>query len=173
MLTAAIFTLNAVPLHKIPENMRKQLEWCSEAPFYTLGPLATDIAPGYDHITVCAHHLLLQRWMCGRLPLRVSWHARMCVHFLTCPPIAPPLVLAPLPSSLSQTPCLPTHRTTLRPSSSPFVSVADSMFMAKPSLMLIGRPGLVVINFKRLRARCRARSVLRRSGRWVRRCCAT
>lgn len=40
-----------VPLHLIPENMRKQLEWCAEAPFYTLGPLATDIAPGYDHIT--------------------------------------------------------------------------------------------------------------------------
>ncbi|HIX19350.1 MAG TPA: phosphomethylpyrimidine synthase ThiC [Candidatus Akkermansia intestinigallinarum] len=40
-----------VPLHLVPENMRKQLEWCREAPFYTLGPLATDIAPGYDHIT--------------------------------------------------------------------------------------------------------------------------
>lgn len=40
-----------VPLHKIPENMRNQLEWCHEAPFYTLGPLTTDIAPGYDHIT--------------------------------------------------------------------------------------------------------------------------
>lgn len=40
-----------VPLHKIPENMAKQLEWCDEAPFYTLGPLATDIAPAYDHIT--------------------------------------------------------------------------------------------------------------------------
>ncbi|KAL4424137.1 hypothetical protein ABPG75_001438 [Micractinium tetrahymenae] len=40
-----------VPLHKIPENMQKQLEWCKEAPFYTLGPLTTDIAPGYDHIT--------------------------------------------------------------------------------------------------------------------------
>ncbi|MBQ8517111.1 MAG: phosphomethylpyrimidine synthase ThiC [Akkermansia sp.] len=40
-----------VPLHLVPENMRKQLEWCHEAPFYTLGPLATDIAPGYDHIT--------------------------------------------------------------------------------------------------------------------------
>ena len=40
-----------VPLNKIPENMAKQLDWCSEAPFYTLGPLATDIAPGYDHIT--------------------------------------------------------------------------------------------------------------------------
>ncbi|WP_394061902.1 phosphomethylpyrimidine synthase ThiC [Alcaligenes sp. WGS1538] len=40
-----------VPLHLIPENMRLQLEHCHEAPFYTLGPLATDIAPGYDHIT--------------------------------------------------------------------------------------------------------------------------
>jgi phosphomethylpyrimidine synthase len=40
-----------VPLHKIPINMRNQLEWCHEAPFYTLGPLTTDIAPGYDHIT--------------------------------------------------------------------------------------------------------------------------
>jgi phosphomethylpyrimidine synthase len=40
-----------VPMHKIPENMEKQLDWCSEAPFYTLGPLATDIAPAYDHIT--------------------------------------------------------------------------------------------------------------------------
>lgn len=40
-----------VPMHKIKENMDKQLEWCDEAPFYTLGPLTTDIAPGYDHIT--------------------------------------------------------------------------------------------------------------------------
>ncbi len=40
-----------VPMHLVPENMIKQLEWCYEAPFYTLGPLATDIAPGYDHIT--------------------------------------------------------------------------------------------------------------------------
>jgi phosphomethylpyrimidine synthase len=40
-----------VPMHLIKENMEKQLEWCSEAPFYTLGPLTTDIAPGYDHIT--------------------------------------------------------------------------------------------------------------------------
>ncbi|WP_331376473.1 phosphomethylpyrimidine synthase ThiC [Sinorhizobium chiapasense] len=40
-----------VPMHKIKENMDKQLEVCSEAPFYTLGPLTTDIAPGYDHIT--------------------------------------------------------------------------------------------------------------------------
>ncbi len=40
-----------VPMHKIKENMDKQLESCGEAPFYTLGPLTTDVAPGYDHIT--------------------------------------------------------------------------------------------------------------------------
>ena len=40
-----------VPMHKIKINMEKQLEVCGEAPFYTLGPLTTDIAPGYDHIT--------------------------------------------------------------------------------------------------------------------------
>lgn len=40
-----------VPMHLIKENMDKQLDWCHEAPFYTLGPLTTDIAPGYDHIT--------------------------------------------------------------------------------------------------------------------------
>lgn len=40
-----------VPMHMIQENMNKQLEACDEAPFYTLGPLTTDIAPGYDHIT--------------------------------------------------------------------------------------------------------------------------
>jgi phosphomethylpyrimidine synthase len=40
-----------VPMHLIKENMEKQLEVCGEAPFYTLGPLTTDIAPGYDHIT--------------------------------------------------------------------------------------------------------------------------
>ncbi len=40
-----------VPFHMIEENMANQLEWCNEAPFYTLGPLVTDIAAGYDHIT--------------------------------------------------------------------------------------------------------------------------
>jgi len=40
-----------VPMHQIKENMEKQLRACGEAPFYTLGPLTTDIAPGYDHIT--------------------------------------------------------------------------------------------------------------------------
>jgi phosphomethylpyrimidine synthase len=40
-----------VPMHKIKVNVEKQLKECGEAPFYTLGPLTTDIAPGYDHIT--------------------------------------------------------------------------------------------------------------------------
>src|ERR1700732_5116271 len=40
-----------VPMHMIRENMEKQLEWCHKAPFYTLGPLVTDIAPAYDHLT--------------------------------------------------------------------------------------------------------------------------
>ncbi|OKI69032.1 phosphomethylpyrimidine synthase ThiC [Micromonospora sp. CB01531] len=40
-----------VPMHKIKENVDRQQEWCHEAPFYTLGPLTTDIAPAYDHIT--------------------------------------------------------------------------------------------------------------------------
>ncbi len=40
-----------IPMHLIKENVDKQLAWCGEAPFYTLGPLTTDIAPGYDHIT--------------------------------------------------------------------------------------------------------------------------
>ena len=40
-----------IPMHMIKENMEKQLDQCGEAPFYTLGPLTTDIAPGYDHIT--------------------------------------------------------------------------------------------------------------------------
>jgi phosphomethylpyrimidine synthase len=40
-----------IPMHLIRENMDRQLDWCREAPFYTLGPLTTDVAPGYDHIT--------------------------------------------------------------------------------------------------------------------------
>ena len=40
-----------IPMHKIVENVRLEEELCEEAPFYTLGPLATDIAPAYDHIT--------------------------------------------------------------------------------------------------------------------------
>jgi phosphomethylpyrimidine synthase len=38
-------------MHLVQENVTKQLDWCGEAPFYTLGPLTTDVAPGYDHIT--------------------------------------------------------------------------------------------------------------------------
>ncbi|MGW8265685.1 MAG: phosphomethylpyrimidine synthase ThiC [Longimicrobiales bacterium] len=40
-----------IPMHRVEENVRKQLEWCDEAPFYTLGPIVTDVAPGYDHLT--------------------------------------------------------------------------------------------------------------------------
>ena len=40
-----------VPMHQIEDNIRKEQEWCHEAPFYLLGPIVTDIAPGYDHIT--------------------------------------------------------------------------------------------------------------------------
>lgn len=56
-----------VPLHLVPENMRKQLEWCQEAPFYTLGPLATDIAPGYDHITGALGGAQIARLGCAML----------------------------------------------------------------------------------------------------------
>lgn len=56
-----------VPLHLVPENMRKQLEWCHEAPFYTLGPLASDIAPGYDHITGALGGALIAQRGCAML----------------------------------------------------------------------------------------------------------
>lgn len=56
-----------VPLQLIPENMRKQLEWCHEAPFYTLGPLASDIAPGYDHITGALGGALIAQRGCAML----------------------------------------------------------------------------------------------------------
>lgn len=56
-----------VPLHLIPENMRKQLEWCHEAPFYTLGPLVSDIAPGYDHITGAIGGALIAQRGCAML----------------------------------------------------------------------------------------------------------
>lgn len=56
-----------VPLHLVPENMRKQLDWCYEAPFYTLGPLATDIAPGYDHITGALGGALIAQRGCAML----------------------------------------------------------------------------------------------------------
>jgi phosphomethylpyrimidine synthase len=56
-----------VPLHMIEENMAKQLEWCHEAPFYTLGPLTTDIAPGYDHITSGIGAALIGWYGCAML----------------------------------------------------------------------------------------------------------
>ncbi len=56
-----------VPLHLIAENMSKQLEWCMEAPFYTLGPLVTDIAPGYDHITGAIGGAMIAQRGCAML----------------------------------------------------------------------------------------------------------
>src|SRR3989475_585942 len=56
-----------VPMHMIEENMQKQLEWCHEAPFYTLGPLTTDIAPGYDHITSAIGAAMIGWYGCAML----------------------------------------------------------------------------------------------------------
>ena len=56
-----------VPMHMIEENMAKQLEWCHEAPFYTLGPLTTDIAPGYDHITSSIGAAMIGWYGCAML----------------------------------------------------------------------------------------------------------
>jgi phosphomethylpyrimidine synthase len=56
-----------VPMHLIKENMDKQLEECSEAPFYTLGPLTTDIAPGYDHITSAIGAAMIGWYGCAML----------------------------------------------------------------------------------------------------------
>jgi phosphomethylpyrimidine synthase len=56
-----------IPMHLIKENMDKQLEWCDEAPFYTLGPLTTDIAPGYDHITSAIGAAMIGWYGCAML----------------------------------------------------------------------------------------------------------
>lgn len=56
-----------VPMHMIKENMDKQLEHCNEAPFYTLGPLTTDIAPGYDHITSAIGAAMIGWYGCAML----------------------------------------------------------------------------------------------------------
>lgn len=56
-----------IPLHLIKENMTKQLAYCQEAPFYTLGPLITDIAPGYDHISSCIGATLIAWYGCALL----------------------------------------------------------------------------------------------------------
>jgi phosphomethylpyrimidine synthase len=56
-----------IPMHMIRENMEKQLEWCDEAPFYTLGPLTTDIAPGYDQITSAIGAAMIGWYGCAML----------------------------------------------------------------------------------------------------------
>jgi phosphomethylpyrimidine synthase len=56
-----------VPMHLIRENMERQLEACAEAPFYTLGPLTTDIAPGYDHITSAIGAAMIGWYGCAML----------------------------------------------------------------------------------------------------------
>ncbi len=56
-----------IPMHLIKENMDRQLEWCDEAPFYTLGPLTTDIAPGYDHITSAIGAAMIGWYGCAML----------------------------------------------------------------------------------------------------------
>ncbi|WP_346238961.1 phosphomethylpyrimidine synthase ThiC [Niabella insulamsoli] len=56
-----------VPMHLIKENMDKQLAACSEAPFYTLGPLTTDVAPGYDHITSAIGAAMIGWYGCAML----------------------------------------------------------------------------------------------------------
>jgi len=56
-----------IPMHMIKENMDKQLAWCDEAPFYTLGPLTTDVAPGYDHITSAIGAAMIGWYGCAML----------------------------------------------------------------------------------------------------------
>lgn len=75
-----------VPLHKIPENMAKQLDWCSEAPFYTLGPLATDIAPAYDHITSAIGAATIGAL--GESPRLVAFHCEAAVGAMKRTPLA-------------------------------------------------------------------------------------
>jgi phosphomethylpyrimidine synthase len=56
-----------IPIHLIKENMDKQVEWCAQAPFYTLGPLTTDIAPGYDHIASAIGAAIIGWYGCALL----------------------------------------------------------------------------------------------------------
>src|SRR5204862_7238695 len=56
-----------IPMHLIKESMVKQLDWSDEAPFYTLGPLTTDIAPGYDHITSAIGAAMIGWYGCAML----------------------------------------------------------------------------------------------------------
>jgi hypothetical protein len=64
-------------MHMIKENMEKQLEYCDEAPFYTLGPLTTDIAPGYDHY-LChrTRNDWLVRMQCCATSPKTPWPAQ-------------------------------------------------------------------------------------------------
>jgi phosphomethylpyrimidine synthase len=68
----------------IKENMEKQLEHCDEAPFYTLGPLTTDIAPGYDHITSAIGAAMIGWYGCAMLCLlnknTLVWPAAATLH---------------------------------------------------------------------------------------------
>ena len=75
-----------VPLNKIPENMEKQLDWCSEAPFYTLGPLATDIAPAYDHITSAIGAATIGALGAHTISARLACYVRglLLAHRLMC-----------------------------------------------------------------------------------------
>jgi len=56
-----------IPMHMIQENMTKQLQWCGEAPFYTLGPLVTDVAAGYDHINSAIGASMIGWYGCAML----------------------------------------------------------------------------------------------------------
>src|SRR6202022_2723519 len=67
-----------VPMHMIKENMEKQLEWCHEAPFYTLGPLTPDIAPGYDHITSAIGAAMIG-WYGTAMLCYVTPHEPLCL----------------------------------------------------------------------------------------------
>jgi phosphomethylpyrimidine synthase len=81
-----------VPMHKIKANMDKQLEACGEAPFYTLGPLTTDIAPGYDHITSAIGAAMIGWFGTASSPT-------------SSPPTPPTSPRATLPPSCATTPC--------------------------------------------------------------------
>ena len=64
-----------VPMHKIVENVRLEEELCEEAPFYTLGPLATDIAPAYDHITSAIGAAMISQAGAGVITYKIAAHA--------------------------------------------------------------------------------------------------
>ena len=73
-----------VPMHLIKENMEKQLEWCHEAPFYTLGPLTTDIAPGYDHITSAIGATMIGWHGCAMRWLQANWMRKRRQRLWAC-----------------------------------------------------------------------------------------